>query len=166
MQPQMVFVCMGVSGSGKTSLAEALASRLGWPMYDADDFHPQCNIDKMKRGEALNDEDRTPWLEKLAEIIAKHAESKTGAVLTCSALKKKYRSVLRGSHSSTTRFVFLKGSKAIILERMRARDHFMPASLLDSQFDTLEEPTDEENVVVCNIVRPIQDLVDYVLEHK
>ena len=135
----MVYVVMGVSGCGKSTVGELLAAELKIPFFDGDDFHPQANIDKMAGGNALNDDDRQPWLEILANNIEKWNEDK-GAVLACSALKQKYRDTLNQNQGCT--FVFLAGSKELIRSRMEARDHFMPPALLDSQFATLEEPQD------------------------
>ncbi|QDU72553.1 gluconokinase [Mucisphaera calidilacus] len=135
-----VYVVMGVSGCGKSTIGKRLAQRLNLPFYDADDFHPQANRDKMAAGQPLNDHDRQPWLETLAHNIQSWASApEGGAVLACSALKRAYRDTLRSTPA--VRFVLLVGSFELILSRMQQRsDHFMPATLLQSQFDTLETP--------------------------
>ena len=133
----MVYIVMGVSGCGKSTVGELLARELQLPFYDGDDFHPQSNIDKMAAGNPLNDDDRQPWLEILAHTI-KNWNLTGGAVLACSALKEKYRETL--AQFGECKFVFLDGSKELILGRMQTREHFMPAALLNSQFDTLEKP--------------------------
>lgn len=136
----MVYVVMGVSGSGKTTIGKMLAEELNLPFYDADDFHPIGNIEKMKSGEALTDTDRRPWLETLSSKIEKWNRDK-GAVLSCSALKKSYRRILMSRKTDDILLIYLKGSRHLILNRLKQRkDHYMPPSLLDSQFEALEEP--------------------------
>lgn len=132
---------MGVSGCGKSTVAQQLSDELKIPFIEADDYHPQANVDKMKNGHPLNDDDRQPWLENLAQVLLDN--EKTGAVLACSALKKKYRTTLNSLISKPLQIIYLKGSFDLIQNRMNARTgHFMPAQLLQSQFDTLEEPKD------------------------
>lgn len=135
----MVYIVMGVSGCGKSTIGKLLAEGLTLPFYDGDDFHPQSNIDKMASGQALNDGDREPWLKELAHHI-NNWNQKSGAVLACSALKQSYRDLLNQFGGVT--FIHLTGSKELITQRMEARDHFMPPELLKSQFTTLEAPTD------------------------
>lgn len=133
-----MIVIMGVSGCGKTTIGEQLAKALNLPFYDADDFHPSSNIDKMKHNIALTDADREPWLQTLADHMS-NWDDQGGAVLSCSALKDSYRTLL-ASKSSVT-WVYLKGSFDLILSRLKNRkDHYMKSDLLQSQFDTLEEP--------------------------
>ncbi len=133
---------MGVSGCGKTTVGRMLAERLSMKFYDADDFHPQGNITKIKNGIPLEDDDRSPWLLKLAQHISQWNRNK-GAVLACSALKEKYRQILSWGGEEEVAFIYLKGNKDIILERMRKRGgHFFPVELLDSQFNALEAPHD------------------------
>ena len=131
---------MGVTGSGKSTVGEVLAERIGWSYYDADDFHPQVNVDKMARGVPLEDADRWPWLRALSEHIGTWLASGQGAILACSALRETYRSILVDGRAEV-QVVHLKGSRQLIADRLAKRvDHYMPASLLDSQFQTLEEP--------------------------
>jgi gluconokinase len=138
----MVVLVMGVSGSGKTTIGESLAQALGWKYLDADDFHPKANVDKMAAGIPLDDADRRPWLERInLELRAADAQ-KQSLVLGCSALKQAYRDLLRQGIGDF-RTVYLKGSHALIQSRVESRRHrYMPASLLKSQFATLEEPRD------------------------
>jgi len=136
----MVYIVMGVSGSGKTTVGQLLAKKLGLPFYDADDFHSPANISKMESGTPLTDQDREGWLKKLADHILEW-ESNGGAVLACSALKEKYRQTLCSQAPNAVHWIFLKGSKELIKERISHRKgHFMDAELLNSQFDILEEP--------------------------
>ncbi|NEU09650.1 decarboxylating NADP(+)-dependent phosphogluconate dehydrogenase [Flavihumibacter sp. R14] len=134
----MILIVMGVAGSGKTTIGKALAQELGLPFYDADNFHPQSNIDKMRQGTALTDDDRHPWLTDLAAWISRW-EGEKGAVLACSALKEQYRKILQSVENIT--WVYLEGNSEMILQRLESRSgHFMPAALLESQFAALEEP--------------------------
>lgn len=137
----MIVVVMGVSGCGKTTIGQALADALGWPFLDADDFHPEANVAKMRTGVPLTDDDRWPWLDRLAtEMTAINARGGS-AVLGCSALKQAYRDRL--ARAGDVRIVYLKGDRAAIEPRLAARaGHYMPASLLTSQFAALEEPAD------------------------
>ncbi|WP_326693049.1 MULTISPECIES: gluconokinase [unclassified Streptomyces] len=145
---------MGVSGSGKSTVGELLAPRLGVPFADADSFHPRRNIEKMSAGTPLTDEDRAPWLASMADWLAQHTES--GAVLVCSALKRRYRDRLRQA-SSRLFFLHLDGSYELIAGRLGKREgHFMPAGLLRSQFEALERlEADEAGAVV-----PVDGTVD------
>ncbi len=137
----MIIVLMGVTGSGKTTVGQNLAASLGWKYFDADEFHSAANIEKMKSGVPLNDSDRKPWLESLQRVIRDSLKKAEPAVLACSALKQSYRDMLL--IDERVRFVYLKGDYDLIKERLRARsDHYMNPSLLDSQFETLEEPND------------------------
>jgi gluconokinase len=143
-------VVMGVSGVGKTTIATGLADGLGVEYAEGDEFHPQSNIDKMASGTPLTDEDRWPWLEALARWTAeKHAAGET-TVVTCSALKRSYRDVLRKGAPGTF-FVHLSGSEDLIRSRIEGREHFMPASLLRSQFDTLEPLEPDEDGVELDV---------------
>ena len=155
----MVYIVMGVSGSGKTTIGKMLAKRMDIPFFDADDFHPEENIRKMASGIALTDHDRMPWLNRLAEEVQMWS-GKEGAVLACSALKKSYRELLAGNKPDHIRWIYLKGSKEVIRKRMEQRSHYMPPALLDSQFETLEEPSDAITISVSN---PPDAIVEQIL---
>lgn len=153
---------MGVSGSGKTTVGAALADALGVDFGDADEFHPPQNIAKMAAGTPLTDADRRPWLDAIGRWLARHVD--TGGVATCSALKRSYRDALRQRAPSVC-FVHLAGDQDLIAERVGARPHhFMPATLLDSQFDTLEPLQADECGVVVDAGRPLEAIVDTVIE--
>lgn len=154
-------VVMGVSGSGKSTVGAALAQRLRVPFEDADDLHPSANIAKMSRGEALNDEDRYPWLELVGEWLAVH---EAGGVMSCSALKRRYRDQLRG-HVSTLQFLLLEGSQDVIARRQASRPgHFMPSSLLASQFATLEPLAPDEAGIVIDVDQSVDEIVQASVE--
>jgi gluconokinase len=149
-------VVMGVSGSGKSTVGAALAQRLRVPFADADDLHPPANIAKMSAGHALDDHDRYPWLEAVGEWLAAHPD---GGVMSCSALKRKYRDQLR-HHVPHLRFLLLEGSMEVIARRQASRPgHFMPASLLRSQFATLEQLQPDEDGVVVDVDQSVDDIV-------
>jgi gluconokinase len=138
----MVILIMGVSGSGKTTIGEGLALELSWKFKDADDFHPAANIDKMRQGIPLNDDDRRPWLQALRQAIDEALQTHDNLILACSALKAAYRQIL-GEPSEQVKFVYLKGSFELIEQRLKQRQgHYMKANLLRTQFDALEEPND------------------------
>lgn len=135
----MFIVLMGVAGSGKTTIGRRLSDELGWTYYDADDFHPRANVEKMSRGIPLNDADRLPWLEALGELVRACLERDENAVLGCSALKENYREYLL--MDERVKLVYLKGDYELIQERLKNRSgHFMKPEMLDSQFAALEEP--------------------------
>jgi gluconokinase len=160
----MIVVVMGVSGSGKTTLGRALARELGAEFLEGDRFHPESNVAKMSRGEPLDDADRWPWLDRLAEELARVRKAGGNAVLACSALKRAYRDRLRKG-APELRLLFLKGDKALIQERLRARtQHFMPPGLLDSQFAALEEPGPDEAPIVIDVTPPLEVLLDRLPE--
>ncbi|MBC3760230.1 gluconokinase [Quadrisphaera oryzae] len=140
---------MGVSGSGKTTVAQLLAQDLGWTFAEADDFHPPANVAKMESGHPLTDEDRWPWLRSLRDWADERAEAGEDAVVTCSALKRSYRDLLRGSRARV-RFVHLDGPPELLAQRIGGRTgHFMPSSLLGSQLEALEPlGADEDGAVV------------------
>ena len=140
MEPIIIYI-MGVSGSGKTTIGKKLSDRTGLPFFDGDDFHLPENVEKMRRGEPLTDSDRVEWLARINAIAREQATNK-GAIIACSALKEKYRHVLTSGLTVPLFWVFLRGDFDVIEKRMKLRiDHFMPAALLASQFETLEVPT-------------------------
>lgn len=148
---------MGVSGSGKSTVGAALAQRLRVPFADADDFHPDANIAKMSAGEALNDDDRLPWLDSIGRWLADHS---SGGVMSCSALKRAYRDQLR-DHCADVEFLHLSGTPDVIGRRQASRPgHFMPASLLKSQFDTLEPLAADERGVAIDVAQNIDSIID------
>ncbi len=150
-----VLVIMGVSGSGKSTVARPLAAQLGWPFQEGDALHPPANIAKMKAGKALDDADRAPWLAAIGAWIDGQGARGQGGVVTCSALKRAYRDQLARDRPQV-RFVFLRGSRALLAARVATRTgHFMPASLLDSQFATLEPPGPDENPIDVDIDQPV-----------
>jgi gluconokinase len=164
-----IAIVMGVSGSGKTTIARGLADGEGWILLEGDQFHPPANIAKMKAGIPLTDEDRWPWLRAIAAREDELRAAGQSAVVACSALKRAYRDILIGGRPDTL-LVYLRGSKELIAERMKARKgHFMPPALLDSQFATLEEPGPDEHAIVVDIGGPldavIRDAVRQVKEH-
>ena len=149
-------VVMGVSGCGKSAVGERLAQALGLPLVEGDSFHPPADIDKMRRGLALDDQDRAGWLDTLGAELARRPD---GAVLTCSALKAAYRNRLRAA-APRLRFVHLALTPAQALERVASRkDHFYPPSLVDSQFAALEDPAGEPGVVVVDASRPFEEVL-------
>jgi gluconokinase len=155
---------MGVSGTGKTTVAVRLAERLGWTFVEGDDLHPPANIAKMSAGIPLDDDDRRPWLEALAALQAFHHAEGVSTVLTCSALKRSYRDVLRSRLPvGTVTFVHLVAPWEVLRDRMESREHFMPASLLQSQLDTLEPLGAGEQGVEVDVSRPVQEVVDAVV---
>jgi gluconokinase len=156
-----VLVLMGVSGSGKSTVGALLAGRLNWDFEEGDDLHPAANLEKMAAGHPLDDDDRWPWLARVAEWIVVHADAGRPGVITCSALKKRYRDVLRGERIV---FVYLAGTREQIAARLAARhDHFMPTSLLDSQFEALEPPTPEENSISIDLAASASAEADEIM---
>jgi len=152
-------VVMGVSGSGKTLIGSALARALGVDFVEGDDYHPAENVERMASGIPLTDADRAVWLRSLADRLRDANAADTGLVMSCSALKKSYRDVLR-SGARNLQFVFLRGERVLLAERIAGRrGHFMPSSLLDSQLATLEEPSPDERAWVCDIRESPEDLV-------
>lgn len=145
----MIVVVMGVSGSGKSTLGRALAEACGWDFQEGDDLHPQASIDKMRAGEPLDDADRAPWLERVRAWMAGELHAHRPGVISCSALKRRYRDMLRDA-GNDVRFVFLQVPRSELLRRLQRRDHFMPASLLDSQLLALEEPLGEPDVLTVS----------------
>jgi gluconokinase len=154
-----IVVVMGVSGSGKTTVAAGLARQEGWILLEGDSFHPPANIAKMKAGTPLSDEDRWPWLHAIAAREDEILAAGQSAVVACSALKRAYRDILIGNRPQTV-LMYLRGSKDLISARMKARKHhFMPSALLDSQFATLEEPGADEHPIVVDIGGPVEAVV-------
>ena len=154
---------MGVSGSGKSTIAEALAGRIGWRCEDGDKFHPASNVAKMSAGQPLTDEDRWPWLKAIADEIDRLCGKKQHAVFACSALKRAYREVLVHGRNDV-RIVFLYGTQQLIADRLSQRKgHFMPADLLDSQFRTLEPPKPDEGAITVSIDGSVDTIVDNIV---
>lgn len=155
-------IVMGVSGSGKSTIGDALAIRLGWAYEDGDAYHPPGNVAKMHAGHPLTDDDRWPWLRAIAEAIDQHIVTGRPIVIACSALKRAYRDILVHGRDDI-RIVYLKGSRELIARRLKARKgHFMPPGLLDSQFATLEEPVADEHVMVIDIDTSVEAIVDEI----
>jgi gluconokinase len=159
-----IIVVMGVSGVGKTTVGKLVAERLGVEFLEGDRYHPPANIAKMQNGEPLTDADRLPWLEILARELAARRAAGKGVLLACSALRRRYRDILRGGHDDVV-FVFLQADPAVIQRRLdERRDHFMPASLLESQLVALEKPGPDENVITVDARQPPEAIVDTVLK--
>ncbi|AYC99732.1 gluconokinase [Neorhizobium sp. NCHU2750] len=153
-------IVMGVSGAGKSSVAELLATRIGSKFVEGDRLHPEANVKKMAEGTPLTDEDRWPWLDIIGRKLKSSREAGEDIVLTCSSLKKIYRDRLRSAGGEPLYFVFLKGTPELLAERMGARKgHFMPTALLQSQLATLESPEGEPGVVTVNIDAEVSDIV-------
>jgi gluconokinase len=156
-------IVMGVSGSGKSTIGEALAKRLSWRYEDGDKFHPAGNVAKMAAGQPLTDEDRWPWLRAIADQIDRLSAAGVRSVIACSALRRVYRDILVHGRQDV-RLVYLNGSQALIADRLsRRKGHFMPQGLLTSQFTTLEPPTADEHPVTVSIAAPVKTIVDDVL---
>jgi len=157
----VIVIVFGVSGAGKTTIGKLLAEELGWRFYEADDFHPRPNIEKMRSGLPLADEDRWPWLNLLREQITRSLTAKENAVLACSALKRAYRGRLRVSDD--VKFVFLRGNYVLIERQLRRRrGHFMNPALLQSQFADLEEPEPDEDAITIELGRSPEELVEQI----
>ncbi len=154
-------VVMGVSGCGKSTIGQGIAERLSATFKDGDELHPQANIERMSAGIALTDDDRWPWLDAIVAFAHRHTEQDQSIVIACSALKSSYRQRLAAG-SARTCFVYLKGSHRLISDRQSSRGgHFMPASLIDSQFATLESPEAEPNVVTVDIEQPVAAVIEH-----
>jgi gluconokinase len=161
MPEPRAIILMGVAGSGKTAVGSRVAKRLGWLFLDADDFHPPANVEKMKRGIPLDDNDRAPWLERMNSELRRQIAEGRSVILACSALKDAYREKLM-DHLPEARFVFLDVDRNTLLERLQKRQaHFFPKELLDSQLATLEQPHD---AFVVDANRPIDEVVDSIVK--
>jgi gluconokinase len=163
-QPPCALIIMGVSGSGKSTIAGKLAERLHWTCEDGDRFHPKSNVEKMSAGHPLTDEDRRPWLEAIAAEIDRVGRDGEHAVIACSALKRAYRDILVHGRDDV-RIVYLKGSRELIAGRLGLRKgHFMPPALLESQFNTLQEPGASEDPIIVDIDASVEAIVDQVVD--
>ena len=158
----MIYYIMGVSGSGKSTIGELLSARLEFPFYDSDQFHPPDNIEKMSKGIPLNDEDRQPWLQAIHDFVCKELPDGS-LIIATSALKESYRNILDGDlPKDQVQWIFLFGSYDLLYERISNREgHFMPESLLQSQFDTLELP--HRNVIAVNVDQTPEEIVDEII---
>jgi len=156
-------IVMGVAGSGKTTVAQALAGRIGWIFQDGDAFHPASNVEKMRAGRPLTDDDRWPWLRAIAAEVDRTRAAGEHTIIACSALKRVYRNILIGQRTGV-RLIYLRGSRELILQRLRGRrGHFMPPQLLDSQLATLEAPDADENAIVVDVEASVDAIVDAVI---
>lgn len=158
----MIVVIFGVAGVGKTTVGRLLAEQMGWKFYDADDFHSKSNIEKMRSGHPLTDEDRQPLLQSLRELIERSFAKNDNAVLACSALKQKYRDQLR--FGPAVKFVFLRGDRSRVAEQLKnRRGHYFDLQLLDAQFADLEEPNSSEDVITVELSGQPRDVVNEVI---
>ncbi len=157
----MVIIIMGVEGSGKTTIGKMLAEKLGWKFYDADDYHPKSNVEKMRRGVPLNDYDRQPWLAEVRKLISFSLNHNEPSIVACSALKESYREYLKHKEDDVI-FVYLRGDKNTISNRLAARKgHFAGTELLKSQLQTLEEPQD---AITADIANKPEAITDYIIK--
>ena len=163
-----ILVIMGVSGVGKTTLARELSTRLGWPFAEGDALHPPENVAKMRSGQPLDDDDREPWLDAVASWINQRRAASEPGIITCSALKQTYRRriLVEPAPRTEVRLIYLRGAHDLIAGRLAERQgHFMPASLLASQLDTLEEPTPDEPAITVDAALPPDEIADLVLAY-
>jgi gluconokinase len=159
-----VLLIMGVSGSGKSTAGEGLSRELGWPFRDADSFHPPANVAKMRSGQPLDDDDRRPWLAAIGAWIDERCAAESHGIVTCSALKRRYRDQLLAGRAGSVRLIYLDGDIDLIRGRMERRhDHFMPPALLRSQFDALEVPALEENAIRVSVHPTARRVVESIL---
>ena len=162
-QQQPVLVIMGVSGSGKSTVAAILAGQLGWDLEEGDDLHPARNVAKMASGQPLTDDDRWPWLDKVSAWITDHTTAGIPGIITCSALKRSYRQIIIGDRPQV-RLVYLRGGRELIAEHLEGRHgHFMPAALLRSQIDTLEEPDPSEDPLTVDAGQSATQVADEII---
>ena len=162
MTKPIVIVVMGVSGVGKTTIGRLLADRLGWGYAEGDSYHPAANVEKMRAGNALDDTDRAPWLAAIAADIDRWRASGQGMVVSCSALKRRYREILIGDRTDV-RLVRLAGDEGLIRSRMESRtDHYMPPSLLSSQIAALEPPAEDEEALTVDVTMPPELCADTI----
>jgi carbohydrate kinase (thermoresistant glucokinase family) len=162
--PPTVVVVMGVSGAGKTTVGRALAARLGWTFQEGDDFHGPANVAKMAAGQPLDDADRAPWLARVEAWIGGQLAAGRSGIIACSALKLAYRSAIVAGRDGVI-LVYLKGAEGLVAQRIeRRRGHFMPPSLLASQFATLEPPDASEHPIVADVAQPVDAQVDTIVE--
>lgn len=160
-----VLICMGVSGSGKSTVAKLVDALLGWPFQEGDELHPPENIAKMSSNIPLTDEDRQPWLAKCKAWIDERVAADGRGLITCSALKRAYRDYLIDGRETAVRILYLKASRETLLDRLQRRQHhFMPISLLDSQLATLEEPGPDENPIVIDVEQSAEQMTAEILE--
>ena len=163
-QSARVAVIMGVSGSGKTTVGEMLAEKVGWRFQEGDALHPPENVAKMHAGHALDDKDRAPWLASIAAHIDAWLQQGERGIVTCSALKRAYRDIIIGDRAGV-RLVYLEGSRELLASRMAGRKgHFMPPSLLDSQLETLEIPGPDEHPIIVSVESSVEIIVDRIAE--
>lgn len=164
--PSRIIIVMGVSSSGKSTVGQSIARRLHVPFLDGDGYHPEANVEKMRAGIPLTDDDRWPWLERLAGALHEAADKKGAAMGACSALRRAYRQYLTDKAGEPILFVYLEGSREVIAERMARRQHeYMPTSLLDSQFATLEVPDPTtENVLVVPVTDSVEKITQTVVK--
>lgn len=160
----MIVIVMGVAGSGKSTIGERLARRLGWTFLDGDTYHSPDSIAKLRAGEALTDDDRRRWLDTLARLVRDAREEQRPVVLACSALKRAYRDTLTGGRRDGVLLVHLTGAQELIRARMQARDHFMPAASLGSQFATLEPPAEDEQPLTSDVQQRPEEIVDAIVD--
>jgi gluconokinase len=160
----MIIVMMGICGSGKTTVGRMLATRLGVPFFEGDDYHTPENVAKMADGQPLTDDDRRPWLNALATALADWDARGQETVVSCSALRRSYRDLLSNAGRDVV-FVFLEGAMDLVRQRMSSRQgHFMPTALIESQIEALEDPRGEPNVITGNISDPPDVLVTHIME--
>ncbi len=162
--PPCVLICMGVSGAGKTTVAQLVDEVLGWPFQEGDELHPPSNIDKMKHAIPLTDEDRWPWLDKCKAWIDGRMAADGRGLITCSALKRAYRDRLIDGRREQVRILYLQATRETLMSRLqRRRGHYMPPDLLDSQLDALEEPSPDENPIIVSVEQSTEDMAREVL---